>query len=978
MILAASAAGVFYVIRRGPGDDRSPPSQAKLQQLERRAWEALTANEARKAEALARTVLAHNPGSKPALLCAGQAAVRLKRYDDAVRYFLRFPDDGSEGSKTAFCLAANELLYRNGQVTKAEELLNRVLRRDSRHPLANELLSRIFLLLGRRRKATPHLLRAIAGGRVTLKNVTRLGWVDARFEDRTLLEKCRASEPQNPFVLFGLARLAELESKDALALQLTRSALLRAGDDVELQAFCGRLLLQQDSGQFPAWHAKLPVAAEDSADIWFVRGMWFKGQRKYEAAARCFWECARRLPDHRGGTYQLGLLLTELRRPTEAKPFQARAVLLERLGLAYAKIDARPDDTQVARFAAGIAEKLGRVFEAHGLYEIALRADPSLRTAREGMKRLAGRLKTAEQARTQPGDNPALRVDLSYLPLPKSITASRSRRQLVDSKAVANVRFRDVALAAGIDFRYVNGLEPSKPGIRMFETLGGGVAVLDYDQDSWPDLYFAQGREYPPHPGQTDHKDRLFRNLGNGRFADVTQFAGLGDANFTHSATVGDYNSDGWPDLYLANLGGNRLYRNNGDGTFTDISADAGLSTTMWTAACVMADFNGDGHPDIYDVNYLRGKQPLFQMCEIDGRIRSCDPAFFHAQQDQLLLNRANGRMQNVTKTSGVEIPGGKGLGVVAADIDGSGRLSLFVANDGVPNFLLLNQSRRPEPPGVKLFRETAMSLGVAYDREGSAEACMGIAFDDADGDGRFDLFVTNFHNQSNTLYRQISNSLYKDDTRQAGLRAPSFRMTGWGTQFLDADLDGWPDLVITNGHVDDFSYLGTPFRMRPQFLRNIGSGRFQELSAKSLGPYFQRKLLGRGLAKLDFNRDGKEDCVISHLYDPIAVLSNITDTKHHWFALKLRGTTSNRDAIGTVATFTLGKRTISRQLIAGDGYSASNERQLLVGLAGHAKVDTLKVRWPSGDVQVFHDVDADQTMLLVEGRPSLTRIPRE
>jgi tetratricopeptide (TPR) repeat protein len=978
-ILIAAVTGVTLAIVYRSRDDQNSLSRAELDQLERRAWDALIAGETNHAKSLANEVLDHDPNSKPALLCAGQAAARLERYNEAIKYFLRFPNDGSDGSKTALCLAANELLYRNGEVTRAETLLQIVLKHDPQHALANEILSRVYLLLGRRRKATPQLLQAIAGGRANLENVSRLGWVAARFEDKSLLEKCRAVEPQNSYVLFGLARLAEFESEDARALQLTQTALPGAGNDVELQALRGLLLLEHDPGEFPAWHAALPDDADESPDIWFVRGMWLKGEQEYEAAARCLWECVRRLPDHRAATYQLGQLLAKLQTPTDAEPFQTRAVLLERLGVAYSRIDSMPDDPLITLHAAEIAERLGRIREAHALYEISFAKNANLRSAHDAAQRLTPRLKTAELARTEPGKNPALQIDLSHLPLPKSMkfSASRSKLDPVNLTAAGAIQFRDVALAAGLDFRYFIRDEPKREGIRIIETLGGGVAVLDYDNDSWPDLYFTQGREYPPKPGQGMHTDRLFRNLGNGRFVDVTATSGLGDRNCTHSAAVGDYNSDGWPDLYLANLGRNRLYRNNGDGTFADVSDEAGLSTEMWTAACLMADLNGDGHPDIYDVNYLHGTRPLEQLCEIDGHIRSCDPAFFTGGFDQLLLNLGSGPMQNVTTTSGIDVSGGKGLGIVAANLDGSGRLSLFIANDGVSNFFFLNQSTKPGRPEMQLFRETALASGLAYNRDGKGQACMGVAFGDADGDGRFDLFVTNFHRESNSLYTQVSDTLFDDRTRQAGLRAPSYSMTGWGTQFLDADLDGWPDLIIANGHVDDFSFQASPFRMRPQFLRNVGHGRFQELYGKTLGPYFQRKLLGRGLAKIDWNRDGKEDCVVLHLFDSTALLSNVTQTKHHWFTLKLRGTTSSRDAIGTVVTFFIGERKIVKQLTAGDGYSASNERHLLLGLATSPKIDKLEVRWPSGTVQVFRNVPGDQAVLLVEGRDRLMTIPK-
>ena len=768
---------------------------------------------------------------------------------------------------------------------------------------------------------------------------------------------------------------------EELAWEMVLKAIPQARDDGEVQALYGLLLLDRDPAKFASWDASLPQSAHDSPEVWFARGLWLKESKNpkaYAFAARCFWECVRRLPDHGAANYHLGQLLVQLKKPREAAAFAMRANLLQQMNFAYQKIDARPYDAGLKQEAGRLAEELGRIHEAHAHYSLAQDKDASLPGIGDAIRRLKSRLKTADLTRTQPSHNPALQVDLSYLALPDQLRLSRTdsnRGKNRDDSSVA-IAFRDTALSAGLEFRYFNGLDKKRPGIRMHETLGGAVAILDFDQDSWPDVYLAQGARVVSKSGnRVTYRDRLFRNLGNGRFADVTEAAGLGDAGHTHSATIGDYNSDGWPDIYLANLGRNRLYRNNGDGTFTDVSDRAGLTTKLWSSACAMADLNGDGHPDLYDVNYLQGQRPLVETCSFKGHVRSCDPAFYDAAKDQLLLSLGDGRMKNVTATAGIDGAVGKGLGVVVAGFGNSGRLSVFVANDGVANHFYNN--RATAKVADPIFKETALGWGLALNRRGRGEACMGVAFDDADGDGRFDLFVTNFYKESNTLYRRIGDALFADETRQADLWRPSFRMTGWGTQFLDADLDGWPDLVIANGHVDDFSFEGTPFRMRPQFLRNVGQGRFREHSARSLGPYFQRKLLGRALAKVDWNRDGRPDCIVSHLWAPLALLSNITETKNHWLAIRFRGTNSSRDAIGTVATFTVGDRVIAKQLIAGDGYSASNQRQHIVGLGQHSQIDRLRIRWPSGRVQEFHNVAVDREVLLIEGNSALLPIPK-
>lgn len=259
----------------------------------------------------------------------------------------------------------------------------------------------------------------------------------------------------------------------------------------------------------------------------------------------------------------------------------------------------------------------------------------------------------------------------------------------------------------------------------------------------------------------------------------------------------------------------------------------------------------------------------------------------------------------------------------------------------------------------------------------GKAQASMGVAADDADGDGLIDLFVTNFYNEYNTLYRQLPGGVFADVSNTARLKEPSLAKLGFGTQFIDADLDGWPDLVVANGHVDDFRSHGIPYRMQPQFFANVGAGRFTELPAEQLGGYFQQELLGRGLARVDWNRDGREDFVVSNLNSPACLVTNQTPETGHFLAIQLRGVESNRDAIGAVVKITAKGVTRTKQLTAGDGYQASNQRQLLFGLADNVTVDVLSVRWPSGREQTFQNIPVDSEFMLVEGRTELARIPR-
>jgi hypothetical protein len=467
----------------------------------------------------------------------------------------------------------------------------------------------------------------------------------------------------------------------------------------------------------------------------------------------------------------------------------------------------------------------------------------------------------------------------------------------------------------------------------------------------------------------------LLRNRGDGRFDDVTVSAGVGDNGYSQGVTVGDYNADGFSDLYIANIGLNHLYRNNGDGTFGDATFGLGRVDSSWTTSCVLADLNGDAFPDLYDVTYLAGREPLESICRDDrrkGGVRTCDPGMFQAQPDRLLLNRGDGSFFDVSRQAGILAPDGKGLGVVAANFRKTAQLDLFVANDTTANFFFINSASPAGSPPV--FIENALISGCAYDSDGRAKASMGVACDDVNGDGLFDLFVTAFYKESNTLYLQQPGEIFADRTGEAGLKEPSFQMLGFGTQFLDADLDGWPDLAVTNGHIDDLTEFGAPYRMPAQFFRNGGFGRFEKLLPAELGVFFERQQLGRSLARVDFNRDGLDDFVISHLDTPAALVANCTSGAGHFFTLRLHGVDSNRDAIGTIVRVEAGGRTRWKQLTAGDGYQASNQRQLVFGLGEHTSVEHLIVTWPSGREQRYSQVAADAEYILVEGRTQLIR----
>lgn len=559
-------------------------------------------------------------------------------------------------------------------------------------------------------------------------------------------------------------------------------------------------------------------------------------------------------------------------------------------------------------------------------------------------------------------------------PLESSPAGVGESGEVADPPFSGTAYFVDEAHAAGVDFRYDNGDDPAVPGMMLYQNFGGAVAVLDYDEDGWPDLYFAQGGRLGSEGGEgaaSGLPNRLYRNLGGRRFADATSPTGTGDVSYGQCVAVGDYDCDGFSDVYVANIGRNRLYRNNGDGSFSDVSEAAGLTTEKWTAGCMLADLNGDGFAEIYDVNYLAGSGPFTQVCPVAGQVhpRSCKPDLFEAEQDRLLVNLGDGTFSDVTGAAGISAADGKGLGVVAIP-QAEGRLpDVFVSNDTTPNFLFVNETA----PGSGLLRffERASESGVAVDFGGYTQAGMGIAVADADHDMRLDVFVTNFYNEFNTLYLQESPGQFVDATQASRLAAPSRQLLGFGTQFLDFDLDGWEDLVVANGHVDDYRFEGVPYQMRPQLFRNLGGAEFQELG-DAAGGVFRTARLGRGLARLDWNGDGRPDFVVSNIHAPVTLASNTHPNPGNFVKLLLRGRVSNRDAVGARLTVRYGTTERLIAVMGGGGYGAANDREQLIGTGAAERVDELRVQWPSGRVDVHEDLATGGRWVVLESTDEL------
>jgi hypothetical protein len=529
--------------------------------------------------------------------------------------------------------------------------------------------------------------------------------------------------------------------------------------------------------------------------------------------------------------------------------------------------------------------------------------------------------------------------------------------------------FQNVAEQAGLThWRHTAGTQAKR---FILEAKGPGVCLLDYDNDGWLDIYLVNGSTFdalagkavPPHAA-------LFHNNHDGTFTEVTGTAGVSNDRWGQGCTVGDYDNDGWPDLYVTNYGKNRLYHNNRNGTFTDVAESAGVTIGTWSAGATFGDYDGDGRLDLFVAGYVKfdiDHPPDAKECQFRGAQVMCGPRGLKGEQDHLFHNNGDGTFTDVSVKAGVSDPSGYyGLGALFVDLNNDGKLDLVVANDSTPNYLYINR-------GDGTFADEAMLRGIALSDDGREQANMGIAAGDYENNGHLDLVTTTFSDDYNPVFKNDGHANFEDVSYSAGVALPTYPFVGFGDGFLDYDNDGWKDLLFVNGHVypvvDSHPEWGTTYAERPLLFHNLKNGKFS-LVPPVEGTGLAVVSVGRGAAFGDIFNDGMLDVIINNMDGVPVLLRNVNQDHNHWVDLKLvGGPKSPRDAVGSTVYLTAGGIRQRGDVLSGGSYLSSNDMRIHFGLGNASRIDAIEIHWPSGAIEKLKIAAVDEILTIEEGK---------
>jgi len=959
VLVAVVSAGVVWWLNQGPSTDA----------LLTDARKAMLLGDMTSAAETVEQLLSRDSHHPRALILAAQLALDRNDYQRAVHHLVPLPDRGCGASIDPRLLAGDTLLFQLFEVSAAVEQFERLLAMDPDQPDAHNRMAWLLGFSGRTQAANHHTLELIRLDSFEFVHLAVLSLDHDRIREEVTLKEWTAASPQDPYVLLAQAAFEQTAGNYLRAERFAAKTIQLRPDWGDAVARRGESLLQlEDWSALEKWEASLSENVRHHPDVLAVRGMKARAENNFRTAAGYFLNALQTEPASRRVNYYLGQILQQAGREKEAATYLRRATQLE----AYereAKTAWNTQQLSSIEDCARLANEIGLDAECYAWCVVAAKHQSSSAWIQQELRQ---RITTLHSLRI----NARLPTSFAVLPNIDTLLSDASDKISADTtgQLTANASgaavFQEEAALVGLNFSYNNGGRPNDGTERLLETLGGGVGVIDFDRDGLPDLFFPQGGNWPVAPAtDSASTDRIFRNVRGTAFRRTESAFDTEDKrSFSTGVSVGDYDNDGFPDLFVGRIGRNQLRRNNGDGTFTDVSGRIEGDSNAWSTSSVIADLNNDAFPDIYSVNYLGGKDVLTRICETDGVPTTCLPQLFPSAQDQLFLSDGKGGFFDATAQGGLLCEGGNGLAVIAADFEATGRLNLFVANDVAPNFYF----RQSADTGEFSFLEQGVARGLAVNGDAKNEACMGVAAGDVDRNGHLDVFVTNFENETNTLYAQNGNGFFTDVTNAAALTDPSRSPLGFGTVLLDSDLDGDLDLIVANGHINNYRKPNRPYKMPPQFFLNDGTGQFRQHNA---GPYFSVPQLGRGVATLDWNQDSRPDIVVSDLASGTQLLTNDTPDNGNWLAVRLVGTDSARDAVGAVIRIVTpaGRH---RYFQTAGAYLSSHDQQAVIGLGVDDEVSELSVVWPSGQTTTIANVMINSSVVIIESSPAGFSLP--
>jgi len=844
-----------------------------------------------------------------------------------------------------------------GDLPLARSRLEELVQSGSDRGAVRHKLSFVLNQLGQRLKAADALQSLLRSGDVTEKELCSLLTLHRFFVDDTLPVPSFGPDPPPHAVAVAMYHRAVGDVVKAAVL--TDQLRTLHPNDPMIAAFEARIAAEShDVNQIRQSLMTAPRGIESDPNYWFAQGVLAELDSRHREAVRCYGETVKRDQTDYPAYVALERSLTIVGEKDVAKTISDRHTWLDETGRLGRSFGSRPGTEKEMARIAELMDLLQRPFEALAWRRVLAKTYGATAAESAELKNALNRLNQADplDPRTLIGG-----LDLEAWPVPATVEIAEVA---IEDTPVSStpIILVDVAKSVGLKFKYENG-DPTDDGSQLLhQVVGGGIGVIDFDHDGWPDLYFTQGGG-DAFDATGSLPNVLFRNLGGQSFQSVIEFSGTGDQGYGQGVAIADINQDGFLDMVVANIGPNQLMINNGDGTFATYPLPSGRSQGMWTSSIACGDLSGDGLPEIVEINYVDDAKALTTPCTRDQDI--CNPSLFKPATDSVLTLKPDGTLAVWDGCIAMADLPNYGFGAVITNFDEKEGNDLFIANDTLFNHYWVSGPRSGDN-GHSMV-EAAVIHGCAAGVAGQRQGCMGVASGDFDHNGRLDLQVTNFWMQAADLYLLQTSGMFVNATAGYGLYEPTRATVGWGSQAVDFDRDGWLDLAVLNGHLIDHQFRGEPYAMRPQVFRG-SRNRFDLVEIRTgQSDYWSTAALGRTMASLDWNRDGRVDLMANHLDKPAALLDNQTIGGAS-ISFALIGTAAERDAVGAKVTVHCGKSSWTGWVTGGDGFLCTNESTVNIGIGSAGAIDRVDVLWPGGAVESFSNLRAGNRYLINEG----------